>query len=141
GGGVFGPSAAGRVSPDSMKMRATLRTTRLHHALNLAKPHGLEELQALSDHRGKVHRDRVPGIRVRGKVGGESLAGKGNDLGFELGGRGERELIGRDERRPSDRLSGRALFYQHVLFPASYLHRERQSDAAAGDQIDTFGGV
>src|ERR1035441_7222540 len=64
------PSAASRTSPDSARTMAIarLRTAHLHHALNLAQPHGLEELQAVADDARKVQRYRVSGVGMGGKV-------------------------------------------------------------------------
>src|ERR1035438_10147116 len=72
------PSAASKSSPDSARAVpiARLRTARLHHALDLAQPHGLEELQALADDTRKVESYLVSSVRMRGKVAGHGLARK-----------------------------------------------------------------
>src|SRR5579863_2050549 len=60
--GALPLSAAGNPRPDSTRMRQmpapagmpvrhhSLRTAQLHHALDFAQPHCLEQLQAVSDH-------------------------------------------------------------------------------------------
>src|SRR5262249_20152595 len=72
--GVFRPSAAtSRANPDSTDsaaaaMRRLLYTAQLHHALNLAQPHGLEEMQALADDARQIPGDDLPGLRVLGEI-------------------------------------------------------------------------
>src|SRR5437868_657289 len=80
-GGAFGPSAAGRVNPDSNKMRRLLRTAQLHHSLYFAEPHGLEKLQTLPDDAGKIHRHGVAGLRIGGEVSVERFAGEYDHFG------------------------------------------------------------
>ena len=52
---------------------------------------------------------RLSNGRMRREVRPQRLARKRDDLGFERRGRGEREAIRRDQRRPSDGLSGDTL--------------------------------
>src|SRR5689334_11589497 len=126
-GGVLAPSAPSRTTPDSSRAKAgatnqgpgareRLRTTQLHHSLDLAEPHGLEYLEALSDHAGHVQRHGVAGGGVGGEVVVERLAGDRDHFGFEGSRGGESESIGRSHSRPSDSLSGGALFDEDILF-------------------------
>ncbi len=56
GDGVLLPSAASNLAPDSANTKTAngserfSGTAQLHHPLNLAEPHGLEQLQPLADH-------------------------------------------------------------------------------------------
>ena len=93
-------SPANRFLP-SFSASAALRTPHLHHALHLAYPHRLEQLQTFPNYRGQVQRNGVPGFRVRGEVLAQCLAGKRDHFGFERRRGRQREPVRRNQGGPA----------------------------------------
>ena len=84
-------------------------------------------------------RRRSPTRGCAAKCSSRARPREREQLGLDLRRRFQRETVRRDERRPADRLAGEPLLDQDVLLVPVHLHRQRQRDAAAIDEVELVG--
>lgn len=111
----------------------------LDHPLDLTKPHGLEDLEAVPDDGRDIAGDGVADSGLGREEFLELLPGKGQEFRVDRSGGLEGEAVRGHETRPPEGLTGALLLEQDVLVAVADPDRDQQIDLAANDEVEPLG--